>query len=186
MSRLDRYRGAAFGVAVAINIGFCLLIGFLAGGLRGAQIGVLVGIGLGVLPTALRTAGRVFADRHGLPRLVGRAIASTAITAGAAAVRLLGGITGPIAAPLRWPLLLLHFAVEIAAGLLGQGLAAIGRIVGTPLGLANIAALGVIAVNVAGLEFAGPIAFLGLGMLILVLMVSESEAQLERQDRPIR
>jgi hypothetical protein len=62
-------------------------------------------------------------------------------------------------------------------------LAAIGRIVGTPLGLANIAALAVIAVNVAGLEFAGPIAFLGLGMLILVLMVSESEAELERQEQ---
>ena len=186
MSSLDRYRGAAFGIAVAINTGFCILIGFLAGGLRGAQIGVLVGIGLGVLPAALRAAGRRLADRHGLPRLVGRSIATAALTAGAAAVRVVGSVTGPIAALLRWPLLLVRFAVEIAVGVLGQGLAAIGRVVGTPLGLANIAALGVIAVNVAGLEFAGPIAFLGVGMLILVLLVSESEAELERQDRPIR
>ncbi|MGQ3301227.1 hypothetical protein [Reyranella sp.] len=182
MSPFDRYRGAAFGITVAINTGFCILIGFLVGGLRGAQIGVLVGIGIGVLPSALRTAGRLLADPHGLPRLAGQAIATAAIAAGATLVRLLGGVTTPIAALLRWPLLLVRFAVEIAAGVLGRVLAALGRIVGTPLGLANIAALAVIAVNVAGLEFAGPIAFLGLGMLILVLMVSESEAELERQD----
>ena len=186
MSSLDRYRGAAFGITVAINTGLCILIGFLVGGLRGAQIGVLLGIGLGVLPSALRIAGRRLADPHGLPRLVGRAIAAAAITAGAAVVGVMGGVTTLIAALLRWPLLLVRFTVEIAAGVLGQLLAAIGRIVGTPLGLANIAALVVIAVNVAGLDFAGPIAFLGLGMLILVLMVSESEADLERQDRPIR
>jgi hypothetical protein len=183
MSLFDRYRGAAFAVAIAINTSFCILIGFLTGGLRGAQIGVLVGIGLGVLPAAVRTAGHLLADRHGLPRLVGRSIATAAIAAGTAAVRVVGSVTGPIAALLRWPLLLVRFAVEVAAGVLGQVLAAIGRIVGTPLGLANIAALGVIAVNVAGLEFAGPIAFLGLGMLILVLLVSESEAELERQEQ---
>lgn len=183
MSLFDRHRGAAFGIAVAINTGFCILIGFLTGGLRGAQIGVLVGIGLGVLPAAVRAAGRRLADRHGLPRVVGRAIATAAVAGGAAAVRVLGGISGPVAALLRWPLLLVRLVVEIAAGLLGQVLAAIGRIVGTPLGLANVAALAVIAVNVAGLEFAGPIAFLGLGMLILVLMVSESEAELERQEQ---
>lgn len=186
MSSLDRYRGAIFGITVAINIGFCILIGFLAGGLRGAQIGVLVGIGLGVLPSALRTAGRLLADPHGLPRLAGQAIATAAIAAGAASMRLLGGITMPIAALLRWPMLLMRFAVEITAGVLRQVLGAIGRIIGTPLGLANMAALAVIAVNVAGLEFAGPIAFLGLGMLILVLLVSESEAELEKRDRPIR
>ena len=183
MSLFDRYRGAAFGIAIAINTGFCILIGFLTGGLRGAQIGVLVGIGLGVLPVAVRTAGHLLADRHGLPRLVGRSIATAAIAAGTAAVRVVGSVTGPIAYLLRWPVLLVRFAVEVAAGVLGQVLAAIGRVVGTPLGLANIAALGVIAVNVAGLEFAGPIAFLGLGMLILVLMVSESEAELERQEQ---
>ena len=183
MSLFDRYRGATFAIAIAINTGFCILIGFLTGGLRGAQIGVLVGIGLGVLPAAVRAAGRLLADRHGLPRLVGRAIATAALTAGTAAVRVVGSVTGPIAALLRWPVLLVRFAVEIAAGVLGQVLAAIGRVIGTPLGLANIAALGVIAVNVAGLEFAGPIAFLGLGMLILVLLVSESEAELERQEQ---
>lgn len=183
MSLFDRHRGGAFAIAVAINTGFCILIGFLVGGLRGAQIGVLVGIGLGVLPSALRIAGRRLADPHGLPRLVGRAIAAAAIAAGAAAVRVMGGITGPIAALLRWPLLLVHFTVEIATGVLGRILAAIGRIVGTPLGIANVAALAVIAVNIAGLDFATPIAFLGLGLLILVLIVSESEAELERQEQ---
>ena len=186
MSSLDRYRGATFGITVAINTGFCIVIGLLAGGLRGAQIGVLVGIGIGVLPSALRTAGRLVAAPHGLPRLAGQAIATAAIAAGAASMRLLGGITTPIAALLRWPILLLRFAVEMAAGVLGRVLATIGRIVGTPLGLANMAALVVISVNVAGLDFATPIAFLGLGMLILVLMVSESEAELEREDRPVR
>ncbi|KAF0096625.1 MAG: hypothetical protein FD144_5792, partial [Rhodospirillaceae bacterium] len=58
MSLFERHRGAAFGIAVAINTGFCILIGFLTSGLRGAQIGVLVGIGLGVLPAAVRAAGR--------------------------------------------------------------------------------------------------------------------------------
>lgn len=183
MSLFDRHRGAAFGITIAINTGFCILIGFLIGGLRGAQIGVLAGIGLGVLPSALRIAGRRLSDPHGLPRLFARAIGVAAITAGAAVMRVLGGITGPIAALLRWPLLLAHFVAETAAGVLGQVLAAVGRIVGTPLGLANMAALAVIAVNVAGLEFAGPIAFLGLGMLILVLLVSESEAELERQEQ---
>lgn len=183
MSPLDRYRGAAFGIAIAINAGFCILIGFLAGGLRGAQIGVLIGVGLGVLPVAMRTARRVLADPHGLPRLLGHAIGGAAITVGAATARVLGGITAPIAALLRWPILLTGIAVEIAAGVLGQVLSAIGRVVGTPLGLANLAALAVIAVNVAGLEFATPIAFLGLGLLILVLMVSESEVELERQDQ---
>lgn len=183
MSLFDRHRGGAFATAVAINTGFCILIGFLIGGLRGAQIGVLAGIGLGILPSALRIAGRRLADPHGLPRLAGRAIAAAAITAGAAMVRVLGGITGPIAALLRWPLLLLQFTVEIAAGVLGQVLAGIGRIVGTPLGIANVAALAVIAANIAGLEYAGAVAFLGLGMLILVLFVSESEAELEGQEQ---
>lgn len=183
MSLFDRHRGGAFATAVAINTGFCILIGFLVGGLRGAQIGVLAGIGLGVLPAALRIAGRRLADPHGLPRLAGRAIAAAAITAGAAVVRALSGITGPIAALLRWPLLLVNFTVEIAAGVLGRILAAIGRIVGTPLGIANVAALAVIAANIAGLEYAGAVAFLGLGMLILVLFVSESEAELERQEQ---
>lgn len=183
MSPFDRYRGAAFGITIAINTGFCILIGLLVGGLRGAQIGVLVGIGLGVLPAALRTVGRRFADPHGLPRLVGRAIASAAVAAGTAAVHVLGAITLPVAALLRGPMLLVRFAVETASGGLGRVLTAIGRILGTPLGIANLAALAVIAVNVAGLEFAGPIAFLGLGMLILVLFVSESEAKLERQNQ---
>jgi hypothetical protein len=186
MSPFDRYRGAAFGITVAINTGFCIVIGLLVGGLRGAQMGVLVGIGLGILPAALRTAGRRLADPHGLPRLVGRAIAAAAVAAGAAAIRVLGGITTPVVALLRWPLLAIRFAVEIAAGALERGLAALGRIVGSPLGLANVAALLVIAINVAGLDFAGPITFLGLGMLILVLFVSESEAELERQDGPVR
>ncbi len=183
MSLFDRHRGAAFGIAIAINTGFCILIGFLVGGLRGAQIGVLVGIGLGILPSALRVAGRRLADPHGLPRLAGRAVAAAAIRAGAATVRVLGGITGPIGALLRWPLLLLRVVADIAGGVLGKLLAAMGRLVGTPLGVANVAALAVIAANVAGLEFAGAVAFLGFGMLILVLFVSESEAELERQEQ---
>ena len=46
MSSFDRYRGAAFAIAVAINTGFCILIGFLAsvigiGGIGAAALGVL-------------------------------------------------------------------------------------------------------------------------------------------------
>ena len=56
------------------------------------------------------------------------------------------------------------------------------RLIATPLGLANLAALGVIAVNLADLDFAAPIAFLGLGLLILVLLVSENEAAQEAEE----
>ena len=47
----------------------------------------------------------------------------------------------------------------------------------TPLGLANLAALGVIAANLANVEFATPITLLGLGAMILVLLVDLSETQ---------
>ena len=57
------------------------------------------------------------------------------------------------------------------------------QLLATPLGVANIAALAVILTNRASLEFAAPFVFLALGMLLRILLVSESEAHDEESVR---
>jgi len=96
-----------------------------------------------------------------------------------AAAMLLDAVERPLrwlASRLRGPALLARFVGGVAAEDAAVPVRAVMRSSATPLGLANLAALGVIAVNLAALDFAAPIAFLGLGLLILVLQASESEA----------
>ena len=88
----------------------------------------------------------------------------------------LARLFGPVARLLQGPVLLLRFTALIVAGLASALLAAAGRALATPLGFANLCALGVIVLNIAGFEYAAPVAFVGLILLILTLLVSENEA----------
>ncbi len=145
-------------------------------------MGLVAGILIAVLPVLLRRGVRWLAEPGGLPRLVAGEI-------GAAIVRVAAMLLEASAGPFRWlgallrgPALLARFVGEVATGVAAAQARAAMRLIATPLGLANLAALGVIAVNLADLDFAAPIAFLGLGLLILVLLVSENEAAQEAEE----
>ena len=151
-------------------------VGALAAGLPGAKIGLIVGLALAVMPMVGRKVMVRMSGPGGLPTFVGQEMAATAVAAARAIMAALGPAADAIDRRTRGPVLIAHIAIDIAAHVIGMLLAGLWRIVATPLGMANVAALGVIAVNLSGFEFAGPVAFLGLGMLLLVLLVSLNEA----------
>lgn len=162
--------------AVIVNGLLCTTIGALLGGLRGGQLGLVAGILLAMLPTIVRVSTAWLAQPGGLPRLIAREIGAVAIGAAAAIADALARIFGPLVRLLQVPALMLRFATIVVSGIATAILGAVGRALATPLGLANLAALAVIAVNLTSFEFATPVAFVGLGLLLLVLFVSEGEA----------
>lgn len=171
---LDRATGA-FGVAAAANITLCLAIGGLADGTRGLKIGVLVGVILAVLPVFIRAFLGWWARPGGVIRFVGSQIAASVLVVARRFFDALGAVLGPVAWALQMPVLLFRMVGTIVAGGFAAAASAIFTRLFTPLGLANLAALGVIAINTAGVEFATPITILGFGLMLLVLMVDLSE-----------
>lgn len=170
------FYGRSFVVSVGINAVLCAAIGAVLGGLPGGQLGLAMGIALAVLPTIVRALAARLARPDALPRLIAREVAAVAIRIGSAVASALARLFGPVARLLQGPLLLGRFTALIVAGLVSALLAAAGRVLGTPLGFANLCALGVIVLNIAGFEYAAPVAFVGLVLLILTLLVSENEA----------
>lgn len=176
MTPQDRSLIVGFG-GILINVSLCVALGALIGGLPGGQIGLILGICLSILPGLLRILAPLFNKPKGMVQFLAREM-------GAGILRVAGGLLdrlqaylSPLATALRGVLLVGRLIVDLVAGLLGPPLGRIGSALATPLGLANLAALAVIAANLAGLDFAAPVAFLGLGMLVLVLIVSEHEAR---------
>ena len=162
--------------AATVNGALSVALGALLWGLPGAQAGLVVGIVLAVMPTAVRTALRWMARPDNILRLLGTALAAATIRGASRIVDRLGALLAPIGEALRLPVLLVRFVGIVAVAAAGAALSAVGRVLATPLGLANLAALAVIAVNLAGFEFATPVTILGLGLLILVLLVDRNEA----------
>ena len=78
---------------------------------------------------------------------------------------------------------IVHISADVPAKALVSLLGFLSQLLATPLVVTNIAALAVILTNLANLEFAAPFAFLALGMLLLILLVSESEAHDEESVR---
>ena len=170
------FYGRSFVVSVGINAILCAAIGALLGGLPGGQLGLATGIALAVLPFIVRASAARLARPHALPRLLAREVAAVAVRIGTAVASALARLFGPVARLLQGPVLLLRFTALIVTGLASALFAAAGRALATPLGFANLCALGVIVLNIAGFEYAAPVAFVGLILLILTLLVSENEA----------
>lgn len=176
MANLIPNPSLSLAAAAAVNAALCIALGALLWGLPGAQAGLVVGIVLAVSPTAVSAALRWLARPDTVLRLFAAAIGAAIVRAGSAIVARTGALLAPIGEALRLPVLLVRFVAIVAAAAAGAALSAVGRVLATPLGLANLAAVAVIAVNLAGFEFATPVAFLGLGLLILVLLVDRNEA----------
>lgn len=172
----DRTAGA-FGIAAAANVALCAAIGGLADGTRGIKAGVVVGVVLAVLPFAARATAGWLARPDGILRFLWSQLSASAIAVARRFFDGLGALLSPLAEALRIPRLMLRFALMVAADLVGRAASAIGARLFTPLGLGNLAALGVIAANLANVEFATPITILGFGAMLLVLLVDLSETQ---------
>jgi len=170
----DRTAGA-FGTAAAANVALCAAIGGLADGTRGIKAGVVVGVVLAVLPFAARATAGWLARPDGILRFLWSQLSASAIAVARRFFDGLGALLSPLEEALRIPRLMLRFALMVAADLVGRAASAIGARLFTPLGLGNLAALGVIAANLANVEFATPITILGFGAMLLVLLVDLSE-----------
>jgi hypothetical protein len=149
--------------------------GLAQGGLRGLQAGLAAGVTLSFAPCAMKKVWNVLRRRDGLPRFLLRQAGDAVIAAAARLVDVIARRTAPIGAALRGPFLLALLAVDILAGTLGGWLGAVARPFLRLPGIANLAALAIVAANVAGLPAATIALFAGLPALVLVLLVSASE-----------
>jgi len=164
-------------MASIVNGGLGLAIGSLAAGVSGAKIGLVAGLALAALPIAVRAVSAWVIRPDGLPRFVLAEVGAAAVTTSQAIVDGVASLVRPVVAQMQAPTLLACFAADVFANALAGMLGGLWCIVATPLGVANVAALAVIFAILAGLDFATPVAFLALGMLMLVLLVTESEAR---------
>lgn len=177
MSKHEKYYGVSFGFSVAVNVALCIVLGFLLGAWRGAQLGMVFGVVLGIAPLAFRYFADALGKSNSPARTVGNVVFTATVYAIDVLLRLCADAISPLVRSLRWPLLAIRLAVSALVSKTSTLLAALGATIGTPLGLANVGASAIVAINMMGLEFAAPVAFLGLGLLILVLMVTEHETR---------
>ena len=173
-------------VGSVTNGGLGAALGALIAGLAGAQVGLILGLLLAVVPVATRAVWAWVSRPGGLLRFVLAEIGAMAISMAVAVERLAGAAIAPVIRGLRGPTAAAREAAGGFAEALSALLGGLWRIVATPLGVANLAALGVVTANLASLDFATPVAFLALGMLLLVLLVSESEARDDEAARHTR
>lgn len=162
-------------VAASFAVLGAALGAMIDGGLAGVQAGLAAGLVLAFLPTIARRTAAALARPDGLPRFLGRQVATSVV---AAAQRLLDRLQrwlGPPIAVIGLLLLPLRFVAEWLVGLAGAALARLGRLLATPLGMANLAGLAILAGDVAGVPVFSLAVPLGLLALVLTLLVSESE-----------
>lgn len=172
---MPRFSDRSLLVALAVNALLAASAGAMVGGLAGAQLGLAGGLVVTVLPRIARVVTARLARPDGLPRNIGREIAGVALAAGMAAIAVGDVVVRPLRRLLRLPALALAIAVDIAARLARETLSAVGRIVSTPLGIANLAAFAVIVAAVAGVGLASSVTLVALVLLVLVLLVDQSE-----------
>ncbi|WP_428669059.1 hypothetical protein [Reyranella sp.] len=165
------------GVTVATNAILCAAIGALVAGRPGGQLGLVVGICISFLPQAWRGFTAWLGRSDNILRFVARE-ATAPILRGASRVVDIGEtLLSPIATVLRVVLLIVHVLADLAGQTAGAILGRFGRTLATPLGLANLAAVAIVAADLGGLDFTPSVAFLGFAVLVLVLLVSENEAR---------
>lgn len=162
-------------VEVAVNAFLAGAIGALLGGLKGAQIGWIGGLALAALPLVTTAARSYFASPGSLPRFLARQLADVAVGAASSLAIGIGRLLSPLSAVLRLPMLLARIVASMLEAAAASLLARLFRLIATPLGLANVGALAIIAADRAGIEFASMAVVVGLLALILVLVVSVSE-----------
>ena len=171
-------------IAIAVNGVLGAVLGALLAGLRGGQVGLVAGIGLALAPSAVRTVGSYFARPNCLPRFVGREIGAVVLRIASSIIGLIGLVLAPVVAALRIPVVLVGVVAYLAASLITALLTTAGRTLGTPLGLGNLAALLIIAGDLAHLEIASVAVFLGFVVMIILLFVSEFEARMAAPPSP--
>lgn len=165
----------ALATALAVNGLLGAAVGALAAGMTGTQLGLAAGLVLTVLPRTARAVTAWLSRPQGLARYLLREIGRAAVFAGVAMLAAGQAVLGPIRRALRVPTLVAGFGADVAARLSRDVVSGVGRVVFTPLGLANVAALAVIATAIAGLGLPAPVAFVALVLLLLALLVDESE-----------
>jgi len=153
----------------------CALGTAIDGSLTGAQAGLAAGLALPFLPLVASRAMAALRRPDGLPRFVARQIAAGVVTAAARLLRWLEQRLKPLATAIDLALLLPRFLSELVVGLVGAALSRLGRLLASPLGIANLAGLAILIGDAAGVPVFSLAAPLGLIALVLTLMVDENE-----------
>jgi len=117
-----------------------------------------------------------------MPQFLTREVVTIALAMGSSVVERFTRMTRPVAKAARGPLLLAKLAVAMLAVVAGGCLRALARPFATPLGVANLAAVAVLAGDLAGMPAASLAVLAGLPAMILMLLVNVSET--EMADRP--
>ena len=164
-------------IGCAANGVLAAAVGALAGGVRGAQIGVVVGLALGTLPTLAESVAAALARPNSLPRRLAAPMAAGAVAVATALVRMAGALLEPVSRVLGRPRPIVRCWMKVLGRATDGAWRTVGQRLATPLGLANLAALAILAIDLGGLDFAGPALLAGLAMLLIVLVVSASEAR---------
>jgi hypothetical protein len=164
------------GALVALGVLGCAFGGMI-GGLTGLQMGLAGGLVLGFVPPITRKLIATLRRPDGLPRFLARQLAAGLVAATAHLIDALAPLLAPFARATRLVLLPFYLAADVLAGFLGVGLARLGRQLGTPLGIANAAALVILVGDTAGVSAFSLAVPLGRIALLLALLVDLYEAQ---------
>lgn len=167
----------AFITSCVVNGCLAAALGGLLAGLAGAQSGLIGGLLLTLLPLSARKAWAWLGRPAGLPRFLIAQAGASAVAVAQTIATVVASVLRPLVSLLQGPKLVARSIIDSVTRALADLLGRLWRLLATPLGMANVAALGVIAANIANLDFAGPVTFLGFGILLLVLLVSQSEAR---------
>lgn len=151
--------------------------GGLIAGLRGLQAGCVAGIVIALLPFLADRVSRWLTRPDGLPRFVAREVGRAAVSIAVPVVQAIVGPFAAVARLLHGPTVLALVVGSILADIAATTLGRIGRTIATPLGVANLAALLVIAIDLIGFSFAPLATGACLIALVLVLLVTMSEAE---------
>jgi hypothetical protein len=143
--------------------------------LRGLQGGVVAGIVLAMTPFVTRRTLAYLRRPDCLPCMLARYLGKAAIAQSARLVDAMARRSRPVAVALRGLCLVVGLAVDICVTAGTAAIAAALRPIATILGIANLAALGIFAGNLAGLPMATIALYVGLPALILVLLTDQHE-----------
>lgn len=165
------------GAAIVINTILCVGIGALVGGLPGGQLGLVFGICLAFLPQAWRSLAVWLRKPHNILRFVAREASIPVLRGASRAVDLGAVLLSPAYLVLRVISAIVRVVAELAGQAVGATLGRFGRLLATPLGLANLAAAAIVAADLASFNLTFSVVVLGFVMLVLVLLVSENEAR---------
>ncbi|SKA18404.1 hypothetical protein SAMN02745126_04041 [Enhydrobacter aerosaccus] len=164
--------------SIIVLAGMALLaaaLGSLLAGLRGLQAGCVAGLAIALLPFLADRVGRWLTRPDGLPRFVAREIGHAAISAATPVLRAISAPFVELARLLHGPAVLALVVGSIVLDYLALLLDDLYRVIATPLGLANLAALLVIMIDQIGLSFSPLAIGVGLIALVLALLVTLNE-----------